>query len=53
MEDGVEIVLNHIETYKMKGERSSFLLEEVLLVDMESKEIEETGLQSNRILAIL
>ena len=44
MEDGVEVVLNHLEPYKIKGEPSNLLLEEELLIDMESKEIEETGL---------
>jgi len=44
MEDGVEVVLNHLEPYKIKGGPSNLLLEEELLIDMESKEIEETGL---------
>ena len=44
MEDGVEVVLNHLEPYRIKGEPSNLLLEEELLIDMESKEIEETGL---------
>jgi hypothetical protein len=44
MEDGVEVILNHLEPYKIKGEPSNLLLEEELLIDMESKEIEETGL---------
>ena len=44
MEDGVEVVINHLEPYKIKGEASNLLLEEELLINMESKEIEETGL---------
>lgn len=44
IEDGVEVVLNHLEPYKIKGEPSNLLLEEELLIDTESKEIEETGL---------
>ena len=44
IEDGVEVVINHLEPYKIKGEPSNLLLEEELLIDMESKEIEETGL---------
>ena len=44
IEDGVEVVINNLEPYKIKGEPSNLLLEEELSIDTESKEIEETGL---------
>ena len=42
-EDGVEVVINHAEPYRIKAEPSALLLEEELLMDMESKEIEDIG----------
>jgi len=43
MEDGVEVVVNHIEPYKIKGEPSSLLLEEEFTIDTERNEIAEIG----------
>lgn len=43
VEDGVEVVLNHLEPYRLAAEPSNLLLEEELLIDMESKEIEDIG----------
>jgi len=34
MEDGVEIVVNHIEPYKIKWEPSTFSLEEEFMIDL-------------------
>lgn len=42
-EDGVEVVINHSEPYRITTEPSTLLLEEELLMDMESKEIEDIG----------
>lgn len=44
MEDGVEVVLNHIEPYKIKGEPATFILEEKFSIDTERDEIAEAGL---------
>ena len=44
VEDGVEVIINHIEPYKIKGEPSSLLLEELLTIDTEKDEIAEIGL---------
>lgn len=44
IEDGVEIVLNHIEPYKIKGEPSTFNLEEEFIIDTEKDEIADIGL---------
>ena len=44
MEDSVEVVVNHIEPYKIKGEPSTFTLEEELTIDTEKDDIAETGL---------
>ena len=44
VEDGVEVVLNHLEPYKIKGELSSFFLTEEFGIDTERDEIAELGL---------
>jgi hypothetical protein len=43
-EDGVEVVINHIEPYKISGEPSTLILEEEFTIDTEKDEIAETGL---------
>lgn len=43
IEDGVEIVINHLEPYKIKGEPSSLQLEELFTIDTERDEIAELG----------
>ena len=45
-EDGVEVVLNHVEPYRIKGQRSTFSLEEVLVIDLERTDLAEAGLMS-------
>lgn len=45
-EDGVEVVLNHIEPYKIKGQPSTFSLEKVLSIDMERTDLAEAGIGS-------
>jgi len=43
-EDGVEVVVNHLEPYKIANEPSRFYLEEKLTIDTEKENIAETGL---------
>ncbi|MDH4271742.1 MAG: 6-bladed beta-propeller, partial [Candidatus Aminicenantes bacterium] len=45
-EDGVEVVLNHLEPYKIKGQPSTFSLEKVLSIDMERTDLAEAGMGS-------
>jgi hypothetical protein len=45
-EDGVEVVLNHREPYRIKGQPSTFLLDEVLVIDLERVDLAEAGLLS-------
>lgn len=44
MEDGVEVVINHLEPYKIQGEPEELYLEEILTIDMEKDAIAELGL---------
>lgn len=44
MKDGVEIVLNRIEPYSIKGELSTFTLEEEFSIDTENDKIAELSL---------
>jgi len=44
IEDGVEVVLNHVEPYKTPGEPRTLTLEEEFTIDTENDEIAELGL---------
>jgi len=44
IEDGVEVVINHLEPYKIIGQPSALQLEEVFSIDTESDEMAELGL---------
>jgi len=44
MEDGVDVIVNHLEPYTMKGKPTSFHLEEEFTIDTEKDEIAESGL---------
>lgn len=44
IEDGVEAVVNHLESYKIKGQPSYFTLEEELSIDFSSDEIGYLGI---------
>jgi hypothetical protein len=44
IEDGVEVILNHIEPYQIPGEPSTFSLEEEFTIDTEYFSIARTGL---------
>ncbi|UCC39500.1 MAG: 6-bladed beta-propeller [Candidatus Aminicenantes bacterium] len=48
IEDGVEVVLNHIEPYKIKGELSNLILEEEFVLDTEKDEMAELGITDMR-----
>lgn len=43
-EEGEEVIVNHLDPYKIKGKLISMNLKEELVIDMESVEIQETGL---------
>ena len=43
-EDGVEVVVNHLEPYRLKGESSALNLEEEFVIDTEKDEMLEIGL---------
>ena len=43
-EDGVEVVVNHLEPYKLTSEPTHLYLEEQLTIDTENENIVETGL---------
>jgi len=45
LEDGVEVVLNHLEPYKLKGEPSHLGLEEEIRIDFEKEEYSDLGLK--------
>jgi hypothetical protein len=44
IEDGVEVVLNHLEPYKIKGEPSTLILEEEFILDLERDDLAEAGM---------
>lgn len=44
MEDGVEVVINHLEPYRIRGESSKLRLEEEFTIDPERDEMAELGL---------
>ena len=43
-EDGVEVIVNHLEPYKIKGEPSTLQLDEEFTIDTENEDIVKTGL---------
>ncbi len=45
MEDGVEVVVNHLEPSKIKGEPSTFSLEEEFKIDTESEDLFGLGIR--------
>jgi hypothetical protein len=44
IEDGVEVVINHLEPYKVVDMSSTLTLEQEITIDTESDEVAETGL---------
>jgi len=45
IEDGVEVVINHLEPFKVKGEPSTFSLNEEFKVDTESEVLSRLGIR--------
>jgi len=45
IEDGVEVIVNHLEPYKIKGEPSNLNLEEEFIIDFEREDLKETGIK--------
>ena len=43
-EDGVEVIINHLEPYKIEGEPTELILEEEFRIDTEDDEVAKTGL---------
>ena len=43
IEDGVEVVLNFLEPYKISSGPTSFNLEEEIVIDMEREDLSELG----------
>jgi len=48
MEDGVEVIVNHLEPYKIKGEPNILHLEEEFTIDTEKDEIAQLGVTDIR-----
>jgi hypothetical protein len=46
IEDGVEVVLNHIEPYRIPGQPSTFSLERLFSIDTERVDLAEAGMGS-------
>jgi len=46
LKNGTEVVLNHVEPYRLKGEPSTFSLETVMTIDMERDDLAEKGMGS-------
>jgi hypothetical protein len=44
IEDGIEVVVNHLEPYQIKGEPTTLTLEEEFVINMESEKIAEIGM---------
>ncbi len=43
-EDGVEVVINHLEPYKIKGESGTFNIDEEFVIDLERNDLAAIGL---------
>ena len=41
--NGVEIIVNHLEPYKIKGERTDFILKKEFIIDTENEELAKAG----------
>jgi hypothetical protein len=46
IEDGVEVIVNHLEPYQIKGELNTFSLEEEFTIDSENDDLAELGIGS-------
>jgi len=45
MEDGVEVVLNHLEPHRIKGELNTLNLDQEFTIDFERDDLKETGIR--------
>jgi len=45
MEDGAEVIVNHLEPYKIKKESSTLHLEEEFMIDFEREDLTEIGIK--------
>jgi len=45
-QNGIEVVLNHVEPYKLKGEPSTFSLETIMIIDTERDDLAKMGMGS-------
>ena len=46
LKNGIEVVLNHVEPYRLKGEPSTFSLETIMTIDTERDDLAEKGMGS-------
>ena len=46
IEEGVEVILNHMEPYRIKGQPTTFSLQEALSIDLEREDLASAGLMS-------
>ncbi|MHA2053790.1 MAG: 6-bladed beta-propeller [Candidatus Hodarchaeales archaeon] len=44
IEDGVEVIVNHLEPYQIKDEPTTFILEEEFVIDTEREDLAELGI---------
>ena len=44
IEEGVEVILNHIEPYRIKGQPTTFSLQQILSIDLERDDLARAGL---------
>ena len=45
MEDGVEVIVNHLDPYTIKGEPSTLLFEKDFIIDFEREDLKKTGIR--------
>ena len=45
IEDGVEVIVNHLEPYKIRGEPVTLHLEEEFMIDFEREDLTEIGIK--------
>lgn len=46
IENGIEVIINHIKPYKIKGEPSNFEIEQELVIDQERSDLVKSGMRS-------
>jgi len=43
IEDGVEVIVNYLETYQIKGESIAFIFKEEFMINLESENLADWG----------